>query len=121
MNTLKTLIGLSGAVLFGTQALAQSVPPGERYCLGPLYASTGVYASGQASDNRGRATTAHFTVKRSLSYSGSFDDSYAQDASAFNFAVNYQTRPDLVPGWFKTCGRNQGATTININLGLGTY
>lgn len=126
MNTrsVTTLRWLSAAaLLLGTAAAHASEPvyPGARICKDPIYVTSTVTSFGTSKNAFGGPTIAHFTVKRSYTYDGNYADVLTQDSSSYYFNATSSARPDIVPGWFKVCARNNGGSTIFVDMQLSGY
>lgn len=100
---------------------AEAVAPGARICRDPVFALQTITAFGQASNAAGRGAIVHYTVKRGYNYDGPYDDIHEQDAPSFYFSANRNFRPQLFPGWFKVCARNNGSQTIHVDLQASGY
>ena len=104
-----------------TQA-ADPVYPGTRICKEPpIYVTSTVTSFGTSKNAFGGPAIAHFTVKRSYTYEGNYVDVLAQDSASYYFNATSYSRPDIVPGWFKVCARNNGSNTIYVDMSLSGY
>lgn len=118
-TSLKVIAALALTLAGAASQAAEPVLPGTRICRGPLFAQTNLNAFGRATNAYGGNAVAHFTVKRDTYYDGPFNDIYTQDASSFYFTANYPSF--YLPGWFKACARNNGSSTIYVDLQLSGY
>jgi hypothetical protein len=123
MNLLSSKWLATAALLFTafTAHAADPVYPGARICKDPIYVNTTVTSFGTAKNSFGGPAIAHFTVKRSYTYDGNYVDVLVQDSASFYFNATSYSRPDIVPGWFKVCARNNGSSTIFVDMSLSGY
>lgn len=125
MNLMSTRWLAATALLFaGVTAAhaADAVYPGTRVCKEPaIYVNTTVTSFGTSKNAFGGPAVAHFTVKRSYTFDGNYVDVLAQDSPSYYFNATSYSRPDLVPGWFKVCARNNGSSTIYVDMSLSGY
>ncbi|MEK8029521.1 hypothetical protein AACH06_01695 [Ideonella sp. DXS29W] len=100
---------------------AEPISTGARVCKEPIFTTTTVTSFGTAKNAFGGPAVAHFTVKRSYTFDGNYVDVLVQDSSSYYFNATSGTRPDLVPGWFKVCARNNTTSTIFVDMSLSGY
>ncbi|HEX5683440.1 MAG TPA: hypothetical protein VFY73_05330 [Ideonella sp.] len=113
----------AAALLLGavTAHASEPVYPGTRICKDPIYANSTVTSFGTSKNAFGGPAVAHFTVKRSYTYDANYVDVLVQDSASYYFNATSSTRPDIVPGWFKVCARNNGYSTIFVDMQLSGY
>ncbi len=121
ISSIKLWAALALAAGAAAVQASEAVAPGVRICRGPIYVNTTVTAFGQSGNAYGHPAVAHFTVKRANTYDGEYDEVFIQDAASFYFSASSASRPNIVPGWIKACARNNGTSTIYVDLQLSGY